>query len=63
MNHMEKDSIHLGFQQAIDSAGQIDILINNGYEACEEDWISVEMEQFNRHLRNAAGYFELSRLL
>jgi len=60
---MEKDSIHNGFQEAVYATGRIDILVNNGNEPCGADWTTIEMDQFNRQLRNAAGYFELSRLL
>lgn len=63
LDHMEGASIREGFQAAVQVAQRVDILVNNGNEPCNADWTTIEMEQFNRQLRNAAGYFELSRLL
>ncbi len=45
------------------AAGRIDVLVNNGHEALGKDWTTVGYEEFSRHLVNAAGYFELSRLV
>ncbi len=63
MNHMEEDSIQCGFEQAIESAGKVDILVNNGQESSPQDWREVSAAQFNRMLQNATGYFLLSRIM
>ncbi len=62
LNHLEESSIHSGFQDAVEKAGQVDILINNGHAPLGEDWKSVTFDQFKDHQINLAGYFELSRL-
>ncbi|MFO0901710.1 MAG: SDR family oxidoreductase [Pirellulales bacterium] len=61
LDHMDPISLADGFAAALAAAGQIDILVNNGHEALANDWKTVTFEQFQRHMGNAAGYFELSR--
>ncbi len=63
MDHMDEKSIQKGFQQAVNLAGRIDILVNNGNQALGADWRTVTGAQFVEHMGNAAGYFVLSRLL
>lgn len=63
LDHMQPSSIESGFAEAIESAGKVDILVNNGNEAQANDWTSVTHEQFTRQLANASGYFTLARLL
>jgi NAD(P)-dependent dehydrogenase (short-subunit alcohol dehydrogenase family) len=63
MDHMDERSIEQGFEAALNQAGTIDILINNGHEPLASDWRSVTAEQFTRQLSNLTGYFLLSRLL
>ena len=62
MDHMDPESILEGFRQALGTAGQIDVLVNNGLEFLSEDLSSCTFEQFARHQTNNAGYFELARL-
>ena len=62
LDHMDPDSLARGFDAALEATdGRIDVLVNNGHEALANDWKSVTFEQFQRHLGNAAGYFELAR--
>ena len=61
IDHMEEQSIQLGFDEAVKIAGKIDILVCNGHESLAADWSTVTAEQFNRHLQNATGYFLLAR--
>jgi gluconate 5-dehydrogenase len=61
LDQMDPHSIERGFQEAIELAGQIDVLVNNGHEALPNDWTTVTAEQFSRHLTNATGYFLLAR--
>ena len=63
LDQMSQESIEAGFRQAIENAGQIDILVNNGQQGPGDDWKDVTPEQFKMHLANAAGYFHLARLL
>lgn len=63
LDHMDECSCETGFAAAVAAAGKVDILINNGVEACPFDLKSVTHEQFARHQQNNAGYFELARRL
>ncbi len=63
LDHMESGSIEAGFAEAIESAGCVDVLVNNGHEALANDWTDVTHEQFARQQVNVAGYFTLARLL
>jgi NAD(P)-dependent dehydrogenase (short-subunit alcohol dehydrogenase family) len=63
LDHMKPDELDGAFARAVDLAGRIDILVNNGHEAQPGDWTSVTPEQFTRQLANATGYFVLARLL
>lgn len=63
LSHMDENSIRLGFNLAVERAGRIDILVNNGHEPTAGDWADVTGEQFTRQLANATGYFLLSRML
>jgi NAD(P)-dependent dehydrogenase (short-subunit alcohol dehydrogenase family) len=63
IDHLDEESIERGFNSAVEQAGQIDILVNNGHQGLIADWRDVSGEQFNRQLANATGYFLLSRAL
>lgn len=63
LDHMDEVSLERGFKAAIDLAGQIDVLVNNGHEPLGNDWTTVTGEQFTRQLANATGYFLLARML
>lgn len=63
MNQMDDESLHQGFAEALEKAGQLDILVNNGHEAMGKDWTEVTGPEFTRQLANATGYFLLARLL
>lgn len=63
LDHLDGDSITAGFQQAIDVAGGIDILINNGLAAAKGDLTTASFDDFAEHQTNNAGYFELARQL
>ena len=62
LDQMDPGSIERGFTRALELAGRIDVLVNNGHEALPADWTTVTAEQFTRHLANATGYFLLARL-
>lgn len=63
LDHMDAAALEHGFQEALQRAGRIDVLVNNGHEALGNDWTTVTAEQFTRQLANATGYFLLARLV
>ena len=63
MDQLDEASARAGFDRAVELAGGIDILVNNGHEANASDLTSVTREEFNRTLENATGYFLLARML
>lgn len=63
LDHMEVDSLRRGFHDAVEAAGKLDILINNGLEFVTKDLTDVTFEEFARHQVNNASYFELARLM
>ena len=63
LDQMDEASVERGFAAALQQAGRIDVLVNNGHEALAADWRSVTAGQFTRQLANVTGYFLLSRLM
>jgi NAD(P)-dependent dehydrogenase (short-subunit alcohol dehydrogenase family) len=63
LDHMQPETLPASFARALQLAGKVDVLLNNGHEALGADWTNVTAEQFTRHLANATGYFELARLM
>ena len=63
LDHMDETSIEAGFRRAVEVAGALDILVNNGHEPLANDWTDVTADGFTRQLANATGYFLLARLL
>ena len=63
LDHMQPETLKASVDEATSLAGPIDVLVNNGHEALPVDWTDVTPEQFSRHLANATGYFELSRMI
>jgi len=63
LDQLDPASIEQAFGEALASAGQIDVLVNNGHQADAHDWTNVTAEQFTRQLANATGYFLLARLV
>lgn len=61
LNHLDESALKAGFDTAVDRAGRLDILINNGQQGSGRDWTNVTREDFNRELENATGYFLLAR--
>lgn len=61
LDHMNAASIKNGFREAVEKAGSLDILVNNGLEAVGKDLTNITFEEFARHQHNNAGYFELAR--
>jgi gluconate 5-dehydrogenase len=63
LDHMDPASLEKGFADAVNRAGQVDVLVNNGHEGEPNDWTGITAERFTRQLANATGYFLLARLL
>ncbi len=63
LNHLVTPSLEKSFAQAVDLAGKVDILVNNGTESPGKDWTNVSAEEFNKDLANATGYFILARIM
>ena len=63
LDHMDETSLENGFRAAVEAAGSLDILVNNGLESLGKDLTSVTFEEFARHQANNAGYFILARHL
>lgn len=63
LDHMDEASTRRGFTEAVEAAGSLDVLVNNGHEALGKDWTEVTHEEFTRQLANASGYFLLAHLL
>jgi len=63
LDYQDEPSLEKGFAEAVERAGQVDILVNNGHAALGNDWTTVTGEQFTRQLGIATGYFLLGRLL
>ncbi len=63
LNHMDEPSVHRGFSDALEVAGRVDVLVNNGHDPTGVDWTKVTGQQFSRQLENATGYFLLARRL
>ena len=63
LNHMDTVAAEQIFTAAMERAGGLDVLVNNGHEHIAHDWTNVTAEEFTRQLANATGYFILARLL
>lgn len=63
LDHLDNASVQSGFDAAVEAAGNVDILINNGHAADGHDLVDVDADQFNRVLANASGWFLLARHL
>jgi len=63
LDHMDEQSLQAGFTRAIELAGGLEVLVNNGHEPTAADWTNVTGAEFTRQLANATGYFLLARLL
>ncbi len=61
LDHTQNESIRLCVETVANRIGPIDILVNNGHEACSSDWGEVTPEQFTKQLATATSYFELAR--
>ena len=63
IDQLSEQSANAGFDAAVELAGGVDILINNGQQGHAMDLTNVTAEAFSRDLQNATGYFLLARRL
>jgi gluconate 5-dehydrogenase len=63
LDQMVPEQLDKQFAALVETAGPIDILVNNGHEAEAADWTNITPAQFTRQLANATGYFVLARLV
>ena len=63
IDQLDQASIRRGFDNAVQVAGAVDILINNGHAGDSHDLTNLDAESFNRVLANATGWFLLARCL
>lgn len=61
LDQLDEESLDTGFDEAVESAGKVDILINNGQKGHPLDLNDVTGEAFSQDLKNATGYFLLAR--
>ena len=61
IDYMDSQSIDNCMADAVKQAGQVDIVVNSGYERVTADWTNVTGEAFTRQLQNATGVFLLCR--
>ena len=62
LDQMNGDSVASGFAAAVEAAGQVDVLVNNGLDAQGKDLTKISFDEFAQHQGNNAGYFALARL-
>ena len=63
LDQLDEESLIAGFGAAVEAAGRVDILINNGQQGHALDLTDVTAEAFNKELQNVTGYFLLARQL
>jgi NAD(P)-dependent dehydrogenase (short-subunit alcohol dehydrogenase family) len=63
LDQLDEASLDAGFEAAVEAAGQVDVLINNGQQGHALDLTDVTGEAFSKDLQNATGYFLLARRL
>ncbi len=61
IDHLDSASLASGFANAVNRAGHIDILVNNGHEPTIKTWHDATAEEFTAQLANASGYFGLAK--
>ena len=61
LDHKSEESIMTGFARAVELAGQVDILVNNGQGGNAKDLTTTDQQHFDEQLANATGYFLLAR--
>lgn len=63
IDQLDEAGISMGFAEAVELAGKIDILVNNGHAGDAHDLTDASAEDFDKVLKNSTGYFLLARHL
>jgi len=63
LDQLDETSLNQGFDAAVQRAGSLDILVNNGHAVDGNDLTTVDAAAFNQQMANATGYFLLARRL
>lgn len=63
LDQLNHEQLPERFAAAVSRTGSIEILVNNGHEACSSDLTTCTATEFNQQLTNATGYFLLARLV
>ncbi|MEZ6071515.1 MAG: SDR family NAD(P)-dependent oxidoreductase [Pirellulales bacterium] len=63
LDQTREASIVRAFEESVDRAGAIDVLVNNAHQALGKDWRDVSYAEFAEQQLNSAAYFLLARLL
>ncbi len=63
LDQTDPSSTEQGFADAVQAAGKIDILVNNGLDPVKHDLTDCTYEEFVKQQRNTAAYFILARML
>lgn len=63
LDHTEEASLKQGFSDAVQAAGRLDVLINNGHAGSGLDINTGNFDDFHRVQKNSAGYLFLGREL
>ncbi|MCA9026541.1 MAG: SDR family oxidoreductase [Planctomycetaceae bacterium] len=63
LDQLDEPSLHAGFDAAVEAAGKVDILVNNGQKGHAMDLTNVTGEAFSTDLQNVTAYFLLARRL
>eukprot|EP00040_Diaphanoeca_grandis_P017461 m.91120 g.91120 ORF g.91120 m.91120 type:complete len:294 (-) comp26446_c0_seq3:20-901(-) len=63
MDHLNEESIKVGFKAAVTQLGKVDVLVNNGVSVEPGDIHTGTFDAFAKTQNNNAGYFALGREL
>lgn len=63
LDQLDESSLNAGFDAAVEVAGKVDVLINNGQQGHAMDLTNVTGDTFTADLSNMTGYFLLARKL
>ncbi len=61
LDYGDQKSIATAVDEAVDFAGKVDVLVNNGYELVAGDLTNLSGDDFNRQMNNITGCFLLAR--
>jgi gluconate 5-dehydrogenase len=63
LDHCDAGDVRRCIEETIQQTDRIDILVNNAHESVAHDLTNITHREFGHQLENAAGYFDLARLV